>query len=332
MNSKIIAAIAIAAIAIGFVGYSSLDVNQERTVDDAPVRIAINVWPGYAHAFIAQEQGFFEKNGVDVELIFNEEYSDSQKLYNKKQVDGIFEVFSDTITHNAQSNPTQVVYVADYSTSGDAVVADVEDVSQLKGKKIGVEGLNSFSHIFMLKLLEKYGLSEADVEFVNTPGHDVLEKLESREINAGHTWSPTKQIAVEKGFYSIAEAGDVPGIITDVLSFDADFVEKRPADIRNVVKSMIEAEEFLRNNPEEGVKIMSQFTQVSEFEMEEGLKGVKMLDLESNLHAMDDHQSTESLHFTGAFIAEYFIERGQMDSIPDLDFIINPQFIGMIEV
>lgn len=34
-----------------------------------PIKISINVWPGYAIAYLAQEKGFFKQNGVEVELI-----------------------------------------------------------------------------------------------------------------------------------------------------------------------------------------------------------------------------------------------------------------------
>jgi len=41
----------------------------EKAKKDSPIRIALNVWPGYAYVFIAQEKGFYKENKVDVELI-----------------------------------------------------------------------------------------------------------------------------------------------------------------------------------------------------------------------------------------------------------------------
>ena len=62
-----------------------------------PIKIGINIWPGYAHAFIALYKGFFKNNGVNVELVLCKEYSESQNLYMNGDVDGIFGVFADVI-------------------------------------------------------------------------------------------------------------------------------------------------------------------------------------------------------------------------------------------
>ena len=57
----------------------------EKGEDNRPIKIAINVWPGYAHVFIAQEKGFFKENNVDVELILAKEAIGSLEIY--KNVD-----------------------------------------------------------------------------------------------------------------------------------------------------------------------------------------------------------------------------------------------------
>lgn len=100
LNSKIIL-IVIVPIVIGLVIFSiSGNFNSNQTPE--PIKIAINEWPGYAHAFLAYEKGFFEKNGVDVELVFDRDYSVSQQRYVDGEVDGVFEVLSDTMFRNTQ--------------------------------------------------------------------------------------------------------------------------------------------------------------------------------------------------------------------------------------
>jgi ABC-type nitrate/sulfonate/bicarbonate transport system substrate-binding protein len=50
----------------------------------------------------------------------------------------------------------------------DVIVGKGNNLSDVKGKKIGVDGINSFSYFFVLKSLEKAGLTEGDVEFKYT--------------------------------------------------------------------------------------------------------------------------------------------------------------------
>ena len=79
MNKTAIIPIIVGVVFIGgILAYLTTNISEEP---NPPIKIAINEWPGYAHAFVAQEKGIFEKNGVAVELIFDIDYSTSQQRY-----------------------------------------------------------------------------------------------------------------------------------------------------------------------------------------------------------------------------------------------------------
>ena len=90
----------------------------------------------------------------------------------------------------------------------------------------------------MLQALAKAGLYEKDVQFENIPAQGILKALESKQIDAGHTWGPTKLVAIKKGHKILDTAEDVPGIIADVLIFNSKIVETRPQDIQVIVESI----------------------------------------------------------------------------------------------
>ena len=56
-----------------FAGCSS---DQPKDPVTDPLTISMHLWPGYAHSYIAQEQGFFAEEGVDVELKIIKEIPD----------------------------------------------------------------------------------------------------------------------------------------------------------------------------------------------------------------------------------------------------------------
>jgi len=300
--------------------------NLQRADEQEPVKIAINQWPGYAYTFVAQEKGFFEKNGVKVELIFDKEYSLSQEKYKNGEVDGIFEVFSDTIFHNSEGIKTQAVYIFDYSDSGDVIIgkSSFNSLADLKGKKIGVDGINSFSHLFVLADLKKAGLKESEIQIENIPAQDVLTALEQGRIDAGHTWEPIKSEALARGYKQLGKAGDIPGIITDVLAFNADFIEKNPEKVQAIVKSLVEAKEFLDANQEESIKIMAEKEEMSEEDMASGLQGVHQPDLAENINAMT---AMGYLYSSGELVSNFYMDRGQMSKKPVLSKIIEPRFL-----
>ncbi len=121
-------------------------------------------------------------------------------------------------------------------------------MAEVQGKKIGVQGINSFSHLFILKALEKAGLNEGDVEFVDVPAQNVTRALEKGEIITGHTYEPYTSEALKKGYKILFTAGSIPGIINTVLAFRSDVVEQRPQEIQEIVKSLIEAEDYYTSN------------------------------------------------------------------------------------
>jgi NitT/TauT family transport system substrate-binding protein len=294
-----------------------------------PIKITINSWAGHAHAYVAKEKGYFEKNGARVELVFEKDYAPSRQRYIDGKVDGIFGVYADAILQSSEGMSSRVVYIADFCISADVIVGKPEfkDLSGLKGKKVGIDSVNTFSHLFVLAALEKSGVKEQEVRFEIVPAQEVLRALEDERIDAGHTWEPTKTAAIKKGYKVLAEAQYVPGLITDVLVFNARVIKERPGEIKAIVKSLLEARDFLYAHKEEAIKIMAKNEDMSEAEMQEGLSGVHHLDLKENLKAMQKSDETYSLFGSGKIIADFYLERGQLSHLPDLDKIIEPRFV-----
>jgi len=302
----------------------------KKREDKKPLKIAINVWPGTAHAFISKEKGFFRKNNVDVELILKKDITESTQLYKDNEVDGVFNVFPDIIVMNAQGIHAKVVYVADYSDTGDVIIGkpNFRFLADLKGRKVSFEGINTFSHLFVLKALEKAGLKESEVQFEVIRAMDVLNSLEKGTIDAGHTWEPITSRALQKGYKILAKAGDIPGIITDVLAFNAKVVKERPDDIQRIVKSILEARDFIYSNREEALEIMSKAEGMSKEEMEEGIKGVHHPDLKENIEAIKKSKDTKSLHGSGEIIIDFYLKKGQLSRTLDINALIEPRFLN----
>lgn len=294
-----------------------------------PVRIAVSTWPGWCHVFIAEEKGFFKKNNVDVQLVHYKEHLDASTAFLNGEVDGIFQTLTDAIIQNEEIE-SKVVYVSDYSFTGDVIVGRVDNLLDLKGKTVGVEGINTFSHIFVIKALESAGLQEHDVKFKNVDAHKVLEALEEGSIDAGHTWEPTKSAAIKKGYKVLASAGDIEGIITDLLVFRTEVIEERSEDIQAIVRSLVEAQEYRDANWVESIKSMAGAVAISYSDMESGLQGVHSLDLEGNINAMKKLDSIKSLYGSGKFISDFYLKRGQLSKIPDFDQIIEPKFVNQL--
>ncbi len=335
MNNKInnkMPTIVVFCLIIMLLVFNSYTLAYAQAIGKKPIRLGVTVWVPNFLAHVAQEKGIFKKNNVDVNLTLLQNYGDVLKSYSNGEFDGIFTVYSDAIIQQSTGINTNVVYNVDSSFKADAIVGNGNNLIDVKGKNIGVDGINSFSHLFVLKSLEKIGLTEADVRFVNEPVQSVSNALQKGEIFAGHTYEPFVSEAVDKGFKILSTGADVPGIITNVLAFRPDIVKQRPQDVQNIVKSMIEAKADFDKNKEQDIAIMSLKSGLSKDNINEGINNAQLWDLNYNIqNSMNKNSNkTTSLYTSGNEIAKFYAERGVISEYPNINDIVDPQFVDAL--
>lgn len=315
-----------------------LHAQSNNNGNQEPIRLGVKVWAPDFFSYLAQEKGFFEKNNVNVELTLVQDYQQILNNYSMGDFDGMIPVYSDLIFQNSQGIDSRVVYAVDLSNTGDVIIGNLNNSSanatlaDVKGKKISVEGINSFSHLFVLKALEKVGLGEGDVEIASVPAQNVTNELEKGTIVAGHIYQPYTTEALKKGYKILFAAGTIPGVITDVLAFRSDIIQQRPQEIQGIIKSIIEAQTYYDNNKEESLKIMSNKSGVGEQEIKNGLASVTLPSLKENAVNIMNSKSNEptSLYSSGKYISEFFLNRGQMDDYPDFSQIVDSDFVNAL--
>jgi NitT/TauT family transport system substrate-binding protein len=322
------------AVIISLIFFCIPGCSTNGLIDSGPVpgdtiRVGLDSFLGYAYAFIAVDKGFFKNNGVDVELVLSKEYSENLSLYEDGAIDGLFGVFPEMILYNAQGNKTIVVFITDYSDTADVIVADplYDSLEKLKDKKIGIERVNSFSHLFVLEIFKSAGIDESELQFEIVPSQQITEALDTGKIEAGHTWNPEKTKALNKGYKIVAKAGNVPGIITDVLALNDSIIQERPSDVLAIVKSVSQARDFLETNRKEALQIMAKYEGGSAEEMDAAINEMYLLDLQDNFYAMKPSSEGNSLYRSGEIISNYYMNRGQIPSIPDFAEIINSSYV-----
>ena len=296
-----------------------------------PIKLGVKVWAPDFFSYLAQDKGFFEKNNVSVELKLVQDYQQILNNYAEGEFDGMIPVYSDLIYRNEQGMDSRVVYAIDFSNTGDVIIGKGNNttLADEKGKMISVEGINSFSHLFVLEALNKVGLTEGDVEIASVPVENVTQELDKGTIAAGHIYQPYTSEALKKGYKILFAAGNIPGAITDVLVFRSKVIQERPQDVRAVIKSIIEAQKYYRFNQEESLKIMSNRSGIDIHAIKNGLDSVVLPSLKDNfVNAMND-KSTEatSLYSSGRYIFEFFLDRGQLDQYPDFNRLVDPEFV-----
>lgn len=277
-----------------------------------PIRLAIHEWPGFAPAVYAETLGLYRKYDVPIELTFATGTAQGEELFLNEKVDGITTVLPDLILLRAGGSHAQVLLFTDSSEDADALIAQAKfaSVPQLKGQTIGIDRLNSFSHVFVLKILEKYGLTERDVFFQVVPSELVTVALQNNEVQAAHAWDPGLGIALAQGFKKIATTKEVPGVILDGIVFREDLLRKNPEIFKRFLKAFYEAQEKMLDNPLAAAQAMQSFFKNNPKAFAESFNEIKFIGYEEHKRRMNP-KSVDSFQKEALNVNEFYLKRGQ---------------------
>lgn len=316
------------------IGFILSLINCSAPIPNPPLKIVLQAeWPSYGVAYIAQEKGIFTKHGVSVVLTGAAGYIESITSYKKNKLDAVFSMLADVITLNSEGVTSRFVYATDYSDSSDVIVATptINEIKELKGKKIAIDGFNSFSHLLVLKLLKNNGINEGEFEMINHIGDPkkVLASLDAGEIQAGHLYGLTITQAVKKGYKIIGKAGNIPNLMIEGLTVNHETIKNRPQDIKKLVDALTEAMAWFIQFPEQGIDIIAKQTHVSKEELDSSFKRLHIFTPQDNQLLF---QPGSTMFQGGAEIIEFFSQSGLLFSTPNLNAVIDPQFVQSIRI
>jgi len=312
---------------ITLLGSILLLISCSQSPSQPPLKIALEqTWVGYLPMIVAKEQGLFAQQGVQVELVPHQNGMAANHAYEVGEVDGVLSVFADSLMMNVRGIPAQAVYLIDYSNTSDMIVAQPQyhALSELRGKTIAFDGINSFSHLFVIKALEHIGIREGDFHTMNLPMKEVLPALETGKIDAGYVYTPESNAAIAKGYKALITASELPGIITDVLIFSPEVISQRNQEIAKIIKALVLARDFMMQHPQQSLELLSKITGIPFAELEIGFKGLAYPNLKQNVASL---QPDGELFKSGAEIIDFYAQRGQIRKKPNLDTLINGKFV-----
>lgn len=186
----------------------------------APLKIGYSDWPGYTLFEVAKQKDWFKEAGVEVDLVWFD-YLPSLDAFSAGKVDGVCVVATDALVTGANGGKSKIVALLDYSDGSDMIIGKpgIESIKDLKGQKVGIE-VTLVEHLLLLEALKRNGMSQADVELVNTATNETPQTLGSGKVAAIGAWYPSsgqalQQVAGSKKLFTSAEA---KGLIYDVLA------------------------------------------------------------------------------------------------------------------
>ncbi|MFN8121278.1 MAG: ABC transporter substrate-binding protein [Thermoleophilia bacterium] len=288
-----------------------------------PITIGYSAWPGWFPLKVAEEQGFFEKEGVNVELKYFNDYTASIDALNSGQLDANTQTLNDTIAGEAAGADLKIVVNTDFSAGNDAVIVDksINTVQDLKGKTVAAEA-GVVDHFLLLQGLQANGMTEKDIDFRGAPTDAAAAGFAAGQFDAVAVFAPFTLEALKRpGSKVLFDSADYPGSIPDHITFDAKTVAERPEDVQKVVNAWYDTVDFLKSNPEEARAIMAKQAGITPEEYAKLDAGTQILSADDALKAF-----TEELPATGEKINPFLVDSGLTQQPADLTGLFAPEF------
>lgn len=273
---------------------------------------------------IALERGFFEKQGLDVDIA--RPYATGVDALNALQAGESAIVQVGVPMIGAVVRGMDLVALANYSgkataRGSDATMALIArgdsgitkgNLASLRGKRIAAS-FGTINHLYILALLEKGGLAPADVTLVNTPPPDMTVALLARGIDAFVGWDPWPIVALK----------DVPGAVEiirggDAISYVGFNVALRPwvaasgPTIEKFLIAVSEADQWMRKNPKPAAQVATRWIpglrqDIAETAMEFNIQQADRRLSANNYRAM--HEALDRLHRLGFLRATFDVNK-----------------------
>ncbi len=294
------------------------------------VRAVVTPYLAFAPYFIAQEEGMFERHGVEAEFI---RFTHSAKTI-PALISGDVDVVAGTVFasyFNAIAKGAQLRFVADRGhqqptgCGSQAIVVRKDLVRDgttsqprwLLGKRLAVTGSTSPGRYVTDQLLEGQGLSQDDLELSFLPTPNRIQAFATDSIDITALNEPHLTRALDSGHALVLKSSGQarPYFQQGVIAFGPNLLDKDPEAGRRFVTAYLEGvRQYMKGKTKRNVAIIAKHT-----ELEEDL--VRRLCWPTIRR--DGKISTQSV----LDLQEWFLTQGLIDRVVPVEEFWDPVFV-----
>ena len=171
-----------------------------------------------------------DKYDIEIDVVQINDYIESINQYTSGRFDGCTMTNMDALTIPASGGvDSTALIVGDFSDGNDGIVMkDEDDLAEIEGNRINLVEL-SVSHYLLARGLETVGLTERDVEVVNTSDADLVSAFATPGVDTVVTWNPLLSSVLEQpNANRVFDSSRIPGEIIDLMVVNTETLEQNP--------------------------------------------------------------------------------------------------------
>ena len=217
-------------------------------------------------AFVAIEKGFFQQQGLDVEVAGAFRAGpELMSAFAASELDVGYVGLAPVITAAANNNAA-IRIIAQVNTEGSAIVvgttSPVSSAADLKGKMIAIPGHATVQDFLFRKAMKNAGIPVDQVKTLVLKPPEMIPALNEKDIEAFIAWEPypSKALTQNKGKILIYSGQIWPNHPCCVIVAGEEFLQARSSDAEKLKIAHKQACRFIQDNRAEAIDIGVKYT------------------------------------------------------------------------
>lgn len=276
-----------------------------------------------------------KKYGITIKVVQLNDYVESINQYTAGQFDGCTMTNMDALTIPAAGGvDSTALIVSDYSNGNDGLVIKGEGktLADLKGMRVNLVEL-SVSHYFLARALETAGMSERDVQVVNTSDADIIAAFATPNVQAVATWNPMlAEITAQPGVTQVFDSSKLPGEILDMMVVNTDTLNDNPDFGKALVGAWFEITALMQSGTAAATAALTDMAKASGTDLAGYQAQLATTRLFHTPQEALDFVTSPTLPQTMAKIAEFSFEHGILGEGARSPDAIGMQFAGDVVI
>jgi NitT/TauT family transport system substrate-binding protein len=303
---------------------------NESGSSDEPIKLGYGPFPGWLPWRVAEAQGLFEENGINVELKYFENVSDGNTAMANGALDANNQTLNDTLTMlTGGAQAQKIVTVNDTSTGADQIIArdGISSLSELRGKTIAVEE-GIVSHYWLRLAMREVGLTFDDVTLNLMTTNEATAAFQAEQVDAVVNYAPfTTEALKRRGAHPIATTAEFPDACSNHLSVSTKMIENRRDDVQALVDTWFDTLDWINSNQDAANEIMAEQVNVAPQDFQKYASGLSTFTLQQNVDAFTPGITSKNLNFNADDVADFLIETGLSETRPRTDGLLDGSFV-----
>ena len=272
MNTTACACFVLLALSLDFAALAAAPAGAQMKARVAWTSFASNM----SGTWVAQEEGLFRKNGLEVELVHIPSTSRTIQVLLSGEIAYTYMDGRTAVQATLRGADAVIVAgVANRLVFSFMARPEIKSVNDLRGKKIGVTRLGSSTHSVTLWVMNKFGIKPEEyqlLQLVDVP--NILTAIMAGQIDAGALSPPTNFRARKAGLCELIDLSkDGPDYVSVAIGSTRSFIKANEEMTRRFVRGYSEGVQLLKANKTAGIRAIQKYARIKDPEILEATYG-----------------------------------------------------------